>query len=207
MHCTVNSADDSRVDILRLMGGRPLWLAAAGVLALGIIVLAAVMVVTDGGAPSAEAAVLDRVRANAEGTGKILATQPWGEGKLVLAGYQRGQERRLAIAFADRRGNGWMVAVYTEETVKLTDVGVGSLLVASFEGGKGQPPWSVAAGELADQRIARVEVKWASGQTSTAVRRGNAYLAVQEGTTTPLEARYLAKDGTEIAPVPVESSP
>lgn len=183
-------------------------MAGAGVLALLIAILAVILLATDGGAVSAEEAVLQRIRPNADvGTAQVLATQSWGEGKLVLAGYRHGPQRRLAIAFAGKQGDGWTVAVYTEKTVRLTDVGVGSLLVASFEGGEGQPAWSVAAGELADPRIARVEIKWASGQTSSALRKRNAYLAVQEGTTTPLEARYLAKDGTEIAPVPVEGSP
>lgn len=157
------------------------------------------------GEDSAEAAVLDHVAERADtGTSKTLAQQKWGNGQLVLVGYERNGVRRLGLAFSSKGFGGWRVGSYTEESVEPDDVVVGSLLVASSEGGEGQPAWSAAVGELIDSRIDRVEVKWASGESGFGPRTGDAYLVVEEGTTIALEARYLSKDGAEIAKVPVE---
>jgi len=189
------------------MRRRLIWIIGAGLLVAVAAALVAVFVVLPGGAASADAAIIERMedRADAD-TPRVLYNEKWGDGRLVLAAYRRGEELRLALGFVIEQSKGWRLAGYTEETVKSDDVGVGSLLVASSEGGTGQPPWSVAAGHLVDKRVKRVEVRWASGEVSAGPRRKNSYLVIQEGTTTPLEARYVAEDGTEIAKVPIESS-
>ncbi len=189
------------------MRRRLLWIIGAGILPLLAVVLVVVFVVLPGGAESPNEAILERVNENADpGTPKVLVGREWGEGRLVVASFENGDDHRLALGFVIERGRGWRLAAYTEETVDRKDVVVGSLLVASSEGGAGQPPWSAAAGELRGTNIARVEIRWASGATSSATVRDNAYLVIQEGTTTPLEARYLTGDGTEIAKVPIEGS-
>lgn len=166
-----------------------------------------VFVAIPGGAPSANQAILERLEERGDpDTPRVLVNHGWGEGRLILGAYRRGEDLRLALGFVIERGRGWQLAGYTEETVTSRDVGVGSLLVASSEGGDGQPPWSVAAGHLVDQRVQEVEISWASGDVSSSSRKNNAYLVIQEGTTVPLEARYLSGDGVEIAKVPIEGS-
>jgi hypothetical protein len=189
------------------MRRRLIWIIGAGVLAVIAAVLIVVFLVLPGGEPSANAAILERMenRADAD-TPRILNGQEWGDGRLILAAYRTGEDLTLALGFVVSDGSGWRLAGYTEEGVKSNDVGVGSLLVASSEGGPGQPPWSVAAGHLVDTRVKRVEIRWASGDVSAAPRRKNSYLVVQRGTTTPLQARYLGDDGIEIAKVPIEGS-
>jgi hypothetical protein len=179
----------------------------AGIVLLTAAALVVVFVLLRSGAPSAEQAMLQRVRGSADpGSAKILVNRAWGDGRLVLTRYDQGTQHRLALGFTIERSRGWRLAAYTEETVEPTDVVVGSLLVASSEGGEGQPPWSAAAGQIKDNRIVRVEIRWASGDVTSAQRRNGAYLVLLEGTTTPLEARYLAKDGTEVAKVPIEGA-
>ncbi len=164
-------------------------------------------VIAPGGGDTAEAAVLDHVSDRADsGTAKVLAQQDWGDGQLVLVGYEGRGARRLGIAFASEQFRGWKVGSYTEESVEPDDVVVGSLLIASSDGGDGQPPWTAAVGELIDDRIQRVEAKWASEETSLGPRTNDAYMAVQREVTTATEARYLADDGAEIARVPVDQS-
>jgi hypothetical protein len=176
--------------------------AVAGVLALAALFL---FVIAPSGGDSAPAAVLDHVSDRSDpNTAKVLAQQDWGDGQLVLVGYEGRGVRRLGIAFAAEAIRGWKVRSYTEESVEPDDVVVGSLLIASSEGGDGQPPWTAAVGELIDDRIQRVEAKWASGEATLGPRTNDAYMAVQRGVTTATEARYLADDGAEIARVPVD---
>jgi hypothetical protein len=181
------------------------WLPWTGGTA-AIIIAGAVLllVVFPGGASTANNALLEHVAGEADaGTATVLVSQDWGDGHLVLVGFERVGERVLGFGFAARDLRGWRVAAYTAEVVEPDDVVVGSLLVASSEGGTGQPPWSAAAGELIDDRVDRVEVTWEDGESTTGLRIGNAYLVAHEGTTTAVEATYLAEDGTEIATVPV----
>ncbi|HYZ92496.1 MAG TPA: hypothetical protein VFA34_08890 [Actinomycetota bacterium] len=186
------------------MRRRMLWIVGAVLLPLLAVLLLLVFFVLPGGSDSASAAILDRVTQTADNdTAKLLIDREWGDGRLLLASFEKGAESRLALGFAIERGRGWRLAAYTEERAERRDVVVGSLLVASSEGGTGQPPWSAAAGELRGTNIHRVIIRWASGETSSAFAKDNAYLVVQRGTTTPLEARYLAKDGNEIAKVPI----
>ncbi|MGH2670542.1 MAG: hypothetical protein ACRDH5_15750, partial [bacterium] len=126
------------------MRRRLIWIIGAGVLAVIAAVLVVVFLVLPNGASSANAAILERLetRADAE-TPRVLNNQDWGDGRLVLAAYRTGKELTLALGFVIEEGGGWQLAGYTEENVKSNDVGVGSLLVASSEGGPGQPPWSV----------------------------------------------------------------
>ncbi|MEX0873814.1 MAG: hypothetical protein WD646_12110 [Actinomycetota bacterium] len=179
---------------------------ALGAALLVAIALVLLFVVFPSGSSSVDAAMLDRVSERAdESSAKVLAQQDWGDGRLVVAGYDRRGERRLAIAFVQDALRGWRVRGYTEELVELHDVVVGSLVIATSEGGSSQPAWSVAVGELEDPRIQRIEVRWASGDTSTASRSGDAYLSAEEGETEATVIRYLAEDGTEIARVPIEA--
>lgn len=183
------------------------WIIGGGVLAVAAIVAVIVLVIAPGGAASPSAAILERISDDPGGDApKVLVDREWGEGRFVLASYGGSDEHRLALGFAVEQAGGWRLAAYTEETVKSTDVVVASLLVASSEGGTGQPPWSAAAGEISDDRVVRVEIRWASGAVTSAPRTNGAYLVLDEGTTTPLEARYLAKNGTEIAKVPIEGA-
>ena len=189
------------------MRRRLIWIIGAGVLAALAAALVIVFLVLPGGEPTANAAILERLenRADAD-TPRVLNSQEWGDGRLIVAAYKTGKELTLALGFVVEEGGGWRLAGYTEENVSSNDVGVGSLLVASSEGGPGQPPWSVAAGHLVDKRVKSVEIRWASGDVSASPRRSNSYLVVQRGTTTPLEARYLGDEGVEIAKVPIEGS-
>jgi hypothetical protein len=162
------------------------------------------LVVAPAGSGSAQGAALHHVRDRADrGTATVLASRAWGDGRLVLVGYQMRGVRRLGLAFAAKQIRGWRVSSYTEKAVEPDDVVVGSLLVAMSGGGKGQPPWSAAVGELIDSRIARVQIHWASGATSTAPRTDDAYIVVERDITEALEARYLSRSGSEIARVPV----
>jgi hypothetical protein len=180
-----------------------LWIVGAGIPVLAVV-LVVVFLVLPTGSDSASAAILERVNESADaGTARVLISRDWGEGKILLASFEQGEDGQLALGFAVERGRGWRLTAYTEERAERKDVVVGSLLVASSEGGAGQPPWSAAAGELRGTNIHRVVIRWASGETSSAFAKNNAYLVLQEGTTTPLEARYLAKDGNEIAKVPI----
>ncbi len=154
---------------------------------------------------SASDATIDHVSGRgAGGSAKVLAQRDWGEGSLVLVGYESEGVRRLGLAFASKGIRGWRVGSYTEEPIEPDDVVVGSLLVASSAGsGSAEPAWSAAMGELIDSRIDRVEVGWATGEKALAPRTGEAYLVVQKGRTKVLEVRYLADDGSEVAKVPV----
>lgn len=182
--------------IILLAGGTVAVLAAAAALFL--------FVIAPSGADSPPAAVLDHVRDRADASSaKVLTQHDWGEGQLVLVAYEGHGVRRLGLAFAAEALRGWTVRSYTEESVEPDDVVVGSLLIASSEGGDGQPAWTAAVGELIDSRIDRVEIGW-EGSKSVGNRNNDAYLVVEKGTTTATEARYLGKDGEEIARVPVE---
>ncbi len=179
---------------------------------LGVVVLIAVagvllFVVFPSGAGSVEEAAVDRVSERADkDSARALARFEWGGGELVLIGYERDGERRLGIAYIQDALRGWRVRAFTEEAVESNDIVVGSLVVAKSAGGGGAPSWSVAAGQLEDPRIQRIEVKWASGGTSSAERAENSYLVTQEGETDALEVKFIADDGSEIATVPVENT-
>lgn len=184
-----------------------MWIIGGAVLGLAAIAVVIVLVIGPGGASSPSAAILERMGDEPGGDApRVLVDRDWGDGRFVLASYGGSDEHRLALGFAIEQAGGWRLAAYTEETVSSKDVVVASLLVASSEGGSGQPPWSAAAGEISDDRIVRVEIRWASGEVTSAPRTNGAYLVLDQGTTTPLEARYLAKDGTEIAKVPIEGA-
>jgi hypothetical protein len=184
---------------LLIVGG-----AVVGVIAVAALFL---LVIAPSGGNSAQAAVLSHVSDRADAnTAKVLTQQDWGDGQLVLVGYEGRGVRRLGIAFAAKQMRGWKVRSYTEESVEPDDVVVGSLLIASSEGGDGQPAWTAAVGELIDDRIERVEVKWAASDTSVGPRATDAYMVIERGVTTATEARYLADDGAEIARVPVDQN-
>lgn len=193
--------------LLHVSRSRLLLIIGTVVAVLTIVAAAALFVVIPPGEGSPQAAALEHVADRGDrDSAKVLTQQDWGKGQLVLVGYENRGAKRLGLAFADEQTRGWRVSSYTEETVEPDDVVVGSLLIASSEGGSGQPAWSAAVGELLDKRIDRVEIRWASGESSFGPRVGDAYLVVEKGTTTALEARYLAKDGTEVAKVPVEET-
>jgi hypothetical protein len=184
--------------VVLLVGG-----AAAAIIALALIAL---FVIFPGGAPSSDAAVLDRVgQISGAAAPSVLVKTDWGDGQLVLIAYNRGAARRLGLAFVAHGARGWRLGSYTEETTDRTDIVVGSLLLASSEGGAGQPAWSAAVGELTDPRIARVEVTWSNGGVSVGSRVNNAYIVTEPGTAAARTARFLAKDGTEIAKVPINT--
>ena len=171
-----------------------------------VIVAGAVffLVIAPAGTGSASTAALARVKPKADaGSAKVLAEQDWGGGRFVLVGYDHSGTRRLGLAFSAKGMRGWRVSAYTEKTVEADDVVVGSLLVASSNGGSGQPAWSAAVGELVDTRIDKIQVKWANGTEGLGPRTDKAYLVVSKGRTTANEVDYLANDGTEIAKVPV----
>jgi hypothetical protein len=192
------------VGILR--GMRRTIVIALGVLAAAVLVVGVFTVVAPSGSSSALTAAVAHVRERADrGSAHALVARSWGGGQLVLVGYDRRGARRLGIAFASKQLRGWRVNSYTEESVEPDDVVVGSLIVASSHGGEGQPSWSAAAGELIDSRVARVEVHWASGSRTNGERFDDAYLVVEGGDTNAVAARYLTKDGAEVATVPISA--
>jgi hypothetical protein len=189
-----------------LMSRRALGIALSALAVVVVIAVAFLFVVAPSGGETATDGTLDHVAGKADtGTAEVLARQDWGDGELVLVGYDRRGVRRLGIAFAAKQLRGWRVQSYTEEAIEPDDVVVGSLLVASSPGGEGQPAWSAAVGELLDKRIDRVEIRWTNGEKSYGSRNGDAYLVVERGETKALEARYLDDEGTEIATVPVSA--
>ncbi len=181
--------------------GVQIAIAAVVLIALAVVAL---FVVFPAGSSSSDAAVKAHVKKKTEVTPEVLVQQDWGSGQLVLVGYDRRSERKLGLAFVRHATRGWRVNSYTEQTVDPSDVVVGSLLVASSEAGSGQPAWSAAVGEVTDPRIDRVEITWSNGQTSIGSRTGDAYLVVERGTTSADAARFLSKDGNEIAKVPIK---
>ncbi len=182
--------------VMFLVGGTAIVIIAVALLAL--------FVVFPSGASSADAVVLERVgQITGASSPAVLAKQDWGKGQLVLAGYTRNSQRRLAFAFVTHNPRGWRLGSYTDESADRTDIVIGSLLVASSEGGSGQPAWSAAVGELTDPRIARVEVTWSNAETTVGSVVNRAYIVTTPGTTAAKQARFLAKDGTEIAKVPI----
>ena len=187
-----------------LMSRRGVVIALSAVTALVAAALVFLFIVAPSGGSSPTDAALDHVGGRADrGSAKVLARRDHGEGELVLVGYDRQGVRRLGLAFASKQLRGWRVQSYTEEPVEPDDVVVGSLLVASSQGGAGQPAWSAAVGELLDRRIDRVQITWANGTKSMSDRTGDAYLVVEQERTRAVEARYLDDKGTEIAKVPV----
>lgn len=164
-----------------------------------------VIVGAPAGLPDPEAVALNATADDARpGSVEPLLGEDWGEGRLLVLRFEGPDgDRRLAIAFVIDHGRGWRLGGYTQQRAEVSDVRVGSLLVASSEGGKGQPPWTAAFGELSDDRVARVEIAWTGGTTTTATLRDRAYLAVRPDETTVEAVRYLAEDGAEIATVPV----
>jgi hypothetical protein len=171
---------------------------------LVMIVAILVYVLLPSGASTAVAAATNPVRSRADsGTVKVLVTRAWGSGELVLVGFDHGGVRMLRLTFAAHGSRGWRDAASTEQRADLNDVAVGSLIVARSDGGKGQPPWTVAAGELGDRRIHRVQIRWTDGTTTTDVRRNDAYLVVRRGLLTASAVRYVAANGAEIAKVPI----
>src|SRR5688572_1617049 len=135
------------------MSRRLLLIIGGSVVAIAALAALYLFVIAPGGEDSAQAATLEHVSDRADGgSAKVLTQHDWGEGQLVLVGYDRRGVRRLGIAFAAEGFRGWKVTSYTEETVEPDDVKVGSLLVASSDGGAGQPPWTAAVGELLDSR-------------------------------------------------------
>jgi len=171
-----------------------------------VAVVAALLlfVVFPSGASTGVAAATDKLAARADqGTVRVLITQPWGGGQLILVRFDHRGQRMLRLAFVSHAVRGWRTGGVTEKRAEITDVAIGSLLVARSPGGKGQPPWSVAAGELGDPRIQRIDVRWATGPTTTGGRQNDSYFVVQRGTGRPVSIRYATKNGTEIATVPV----
>lgn len=171
------------------------------VVGLGVLLF---VVVFPAGASTPSAAVLSKVKPPADkGSARVLAEQKWGDGGLVLVRFTRHGQRFLRLAFVSHATRGWRAAGFAEKRAELNDIVVGSLMVASSPGGKGQPAWSAVAGEIGDSRIARVEVKWTSGTTLATQRRNDAYLVIEPGVVRALTARYATREGVEIATVPV----
>lgn len=178
------------------------------VVSVGAVVIAIVLVllfvVAPAGGDSASGAALEHVADRSDrDSAQVLANQDWGEGQLILVGYDRRGVRRLGLAFASEALRGWRIDSYTEEPVEPDDVVVGSLLVASSRGGSGQPAWSAAVGELLDKRVDRVQIEWRDGDKTIAPRTGNAFLVVRSGQTRARKARFLSEGGAEIASVPI----
>lgn len=179
------------------------WIVATvvGVVGAAVVLL---LFVFPSGTDTAGAAMTAHVEDQADdGTARVLVSQPWGDGQLVLTRYESGGEVRLGLGFVVEQVRGWRVASYTEQPASPDDVAVGSLLVARAPGGRGQPEWSAAVGELSDGRITRVEIEWAAGERASADRTNDAYMVVVKGNAEPQVARYLTEDDTEIARVPV----
>lgn len=179
-----------------------IWTA---VVVIALVAVGAVLfVLFPAGQDTAVDAALAEVRSR-EGArdAAVLAERAWGEGTLVLVGSGGRTDRRLALVFAIERSRGYRAASYTSERADTSDVKVGSLLLATSAGGSGQPAWSAAYGELADDRITRTEIVWRDDGKTSADREGLAYLVVREGEVEAATARYLDEDGTEIAAVPV----
>jgi hypothetical protein len=189
------------------MPRRVVFLVGGTALAIIAVALVALFVVFPSGGSTADAAVLARVGKIPRATnGSVLAKQDWGKGQLVLAGYGRSGQRRLGLAFVTHSARGWRLGSYTDQAADRTDIVIGSLLVASSEGGAGQPAWSAAVGELTDTRVSRVEVTWSNGEATVGSVVNRAYIVTEPGTTMAKQARFLAKDGTEIAKVPINQS-
>jgi hypothetical protein len=184
--------------------------AARLLISLGVLVVVAALlffVVFPAGASTAVTAAAEKVQARADtGTVKVLITRKWGGGELVLMRFDRHGVRMLRLAFASHGTRGWRAAGATEKRADLTDVAVGSLLVARSPGGKGQPPWSVAAGELGDKRIEHIEVRWSGAPATDGSRENDSYLVVRRGTAQVTSVRFSSKDSTEIATVPVSAA-
>jgi hypothetical protein len=186
------------------MSRRGVVIALSALTAVVAIALVFLFIIAPSGGSSSSSAALGHVTGKADhGTARVLAQTDHGRGELVLVGYDRRGVRRLGLAFTSKQLRGWRVVSYTEEPVEPDDVVVGSLLVASSAGGAGQPAWSAAVGELLDKRVDRVQIKWANGDSTIGGRTGNAYLVIDDGQTRAVEARYLDKNGAEIAKVPV----
>jgi len=182
--------------------------ARLGVTVSALVAVAAVVVLLlfPSGASSAIDAATSPLRSRADpGTVRVLTAQAWGTGELVLARFDRHGERMLRLAYSAHGARGWRPAGATERRADINDVAVASLLVARSPGGKGQPAWSAAAGELGDRRIARVEITWASGPPTVASRQNDSYLAVRAGTVSVTQVRFLSADGREVAKVPVSA--
>ena len=167
-----------------------------------LVVALLLFVVFPSGRSTAVAAATSKLTADS-GTVRVLITQKWGNGELVLIRFDKKGDRMLRLVYATHGKRGWRAAGTTDQRADITDVAVGSLLVARSAGGKGQPPWSVAAGELGDPRIQGTQVRWSSGSTTTGARQDDSYLVVRQGTFNVVSVRYASKDGTEIATVPV----
>jgi hypothetical protein len=202
---TVTSATDGP-DISRYPAAMRRRVVVGALTAVLAIVAAAVVylfVLAPAGANSAEAAVGQRIGSHADANStRVLVKRKWGDGELVLAGFAHRAERRLALAFVIER-RGWHVSAYTERTAQVSDVVVGSLLIARSTGGSGQPAWSAAVGELNDPRVRTVEVSWSSGDPSSGQRENDAYLVVRRGRAEARQARYLDAERVEIARVPI----
>lgn len=176
------------------------------ILVVALVAIAAVLlfVVFPAGASTAVAAATSDLNSKADdGTVRVLITQKWGNGELVLIRFDRRGERMLRLTFASKGTRGWRAAGSTDQRADLTDVAVGSMLVARSQGGKGQPPWSAVAGELGDRRIQRIEVAWTQGPRTTDARQNDSYLVVQRGVLDASSVRFVASEGAEIATVPV----
>lgn len=175
----------------------------AGIFVAGAAAALLLFVFAPAGVATPEAAMRAHiVDADANST-RLLVGRTWGKGEIIVAAFSTRGERRLAVAFVSKSWRGWRVAAYTNQQALISDVVVGSLLVASSEGGKGQPPWSVAVGEVGDPRVASVEVFWGPGDITSGPRTNDAYLVVHRGTSQAQFVRYLDSHRVELARVPV----
>ena len=170
----------------------------------GFVALLLVVVFPAGASTAVSAATSDLPSKADPGTVRVLVTQRWGTGEMVLVRFDRRGRRMLRLAFVSKATRGWRRAGTTDKRADLTDVAVGSMLVATSRGGKGQPPWSAASGELGDERIQRIQIRWTDGKTTTGLRRNDSYLVVEGGSLTVGSVRFLSGAGTEIATVPVQ---
>lgn len=157
-----------------------------------------------GAADPAAAVRLHLREAAKDGTVRVLTATAWGAGRLVLSRFSDEREQlTLSLAFAIDQGRGWRVAASTRTVVTTSDVQVASLVVSSAPGGKGQPSWSAAYGEVSREGIAHVEVQWVDGTPTRAPVAEGAYLAVGAGRRKASLVRYLSGTGDEVAKVPV----